>query len=171
MSLLEIPVSVNKTRWPLSAGVTLDRTSFAATRSVCLEVALARPCTISVVTGPAPKFSAATRRVSMTPGKGGDDTDNPLHFSGEIKDWPTFKGNDPVSRRRPRHSVTPRGRTGASVVLCHEFFFSLFHPLQHPAQTAILCPTKFVCLLQVPSTPRVGFVTSLELMIFHNSSS
>ena len=27
----------------------------------------------------------------MTPGKGGDDKDNPLHFSGEIKDWPTFK--------------------------------------------------------------------------------
>jgi hypothetical protein len=26
----------------------------------------------------------------MTPGKGGDDKDNPLHFSGEIKDWPTF---------------------------------------------------------------------------------
>ena len=132
MSLLEIPVSVNKTRWPLSSGVTLDRTSFAATRSVCLEVALARPCTISVVTGPAPKFSAATRRVSMTPGKGGDDTDNPLHFSGEIKDWPTFKGNDPVSRRRPRHSVTPRGRTGASVVLCHEFFFSSLPPTAAP---------------------------------------
>jgi hypothetical protein len=35
--------------------------------------------------------SAATRRVSMTPGKGGDDKDSPLHFSGEIKDWPTFK--------------------------------------------------------------------------------
>jgi hypothetical protein len=27
----------------------------------------------------------------MTPGKGGDDKDNPLHFSGEIKDWLTFK--------------------------------------------------------------------------------
>jgi hypothetical protein len=27
----------------------------------------------------------------MTPGKDGDDKDNPLHFSGEIKDWPTFK--------------------------------------------------------------------------------
>ena len=27
----------------------------------------------------------------MTPGKGGDDKDNPLHISGEIKDWPTFK--------------------------------------------------------------------------------
>jgi hypothetical protein len=27
----------------------------------------------------------------MAPGKGGDDKDNPLHFSGEIKDWPTFK--------------------------------------------------------------------------------
>jgi hypothetical protein len=27
----------------------------------------------------------------MTPGKGGDDKDNPLHFSGEVKDWPTFK--------------------------------------------------------------------------------
>ena len=27
----------------------------------------------------------------MTPGKGGDDKDSPLHFSGEIKDWPTFK--------------------------------------------------------------------------------
>jgi hypothetical protein len=27
----------------------------------------------------------------MTPGKGGDDKDNPLYFSGEIKDWLTFK--------------------------------------------------------------------------------
>ena len=27
----------------------------------------------------------------MAPGKGGDDKDNPLHFWGEIKDWPTFK--------------------------------------------------------------------------------
>jgi hypothetical protein len=27
----------------------------------------------------------------MTPGKGGDDKDNPLHFSGEIKDWLAFK--------------------------------------------------------------------------------
>ena len=27
----------------------------------------------------------------MTLGKGGDDKDNPLHFSGEIKDWLTFK--------------------------------------------------------------------------------
>jgi hypothetical protein len=27
----------------------------------------------------------------MTPGKGGDDKDNQLHFSGEIKDWLTFK--------------------------------------------------------------------------------
>jgi hypothetical protein len=27
----------------------------------------------------------------MAPGKGGDDKDNPLHFSGEIKDWSTFK--------------------------------------------------------------------------------
>jgi hypothetical protein len=27
----------------------------------------------------------------MTPGKGGDDKDNPLHFSGEIKDLLTFK--------------------------------------------------------------------------------
>ena len=27
----------------------------------------------------------------MAPGKGGDDKDNPLHFSGEVKDWPTFK--------------------------------------------------------------------------------
>jgi hypothetical protein len=26
----------------------------------------------------------------MTPGKGGNDKHNPLHFSGEIKDWPTF---------------------------------------------------------------------------------
>ena len=26
-----------------------------------------------------------------SPGKGRDDNDNPLHFSGEIKDWPTFK--------------------------------------------------------------------------------
>jgi hypothetical protein len=48
-SLLEISVSKNKTRRPPSAGGTLDRTSFAATRSVCLEGALARPCTILVV--------------------------------------------------------------------------------------------------------------------------
>ena len=27
----------------------------------------------------------------MALGKGGDDNDNPLHFSGEVKDWPTFK--------------------------------------------------------------------------------
>jgi hypothetical protein len=27
----------------------------------------------------------------MTLGKDGEDKDNPLHFSGEIKDWPTFK--------------------------------------------------------------------------------
>jgi 3-polyprenyl-4-hydroxybenzoate decarboxylase len=27
----------------------------------------------------------------MAPGKGGDDKDNPLHFSSEIKDWPTLK--------------------------------------------------------------------------------
>jgi hypothetical protein len=27
----------------------------------------------------------------MAPGKGGDDKDNPLHFSGEVKDWPTLK--------------------------------------------------------------------------------
>ena len=26
-----------------------------------------------------------------SPGKGRDDNDNPLHFSGEIKDWLTFK--------------------------------------------------------------------------------
>jgi hypothetical protein len=47
-SLLEISVSKNKTRRPPSDGDTLDRTSFAATRSVCLEGALARPCTILV---------------------------------------------------------------------------------------------------------------------------
>jgi hypothetical protein len=47
-SLLGIFVSKNKTRRPPSAGGTLDRTSFAATRSVCLEGALARPCTILV---------------------------------------------------------------------------------------------------------------------------
>ena len=47
-SLLEIAVSKNKTRRPPSAGGTLDRTSFAATRSVCLEGALARPRTILV---------------------------------------------------------------------------------------------------------------------------
>jgi hypothetical protein len=27
----------------------------------------------------------------MAPGKGGDEIDNPLNFSGEIKDCPTFK--------------------------------------------------------------------------------
>jgi hypothetical protein len=27
----------------------------------------------------------------MAPGKGRDDKDNPVHISGEIKDWPTFK--------------------------------------------------------------------------------
>ena len=27
----------------------------------------------------------------MAPGKDGDDKDNPVNFSGEIKDWPTFK--------------------------------------------------------------------------------
>ena len=27
----------------------------------------------------------------MAPGKGGDDKDNLLHFSGEVKDWPKFK--------------------------------------------------------------------------------
>jgi hypothetical protein len=27
----------------------------------------------------------------MDPGKGGEDTDNPLHFSGKVKDCPTFK--------------------------------------------------------------------------------
>jgi hypothetical protein len=47
-SLLEIAGSENKTRWPPPAGATLDRTSFAATRRVCLEGALARPCTFSV---------------------------------------------------------------------------------------------------------------------------
>jgi hypothetical protein len=29
---------------------------------------------------------AAARLLSMAPGKSGDDKDNPLHFSGEIKD-------------------------------------------------------------------------------------
>ena len=54
---------------PPSAGGTLDRTSFAATRSVCLEGALARPCTISVVTGPAPKFCCHASR-QHGPGQG-----------------------------------------------------------------------------------------------------
>jgi hypothetical protein len=30
--------------------------------------------------------SAAAHRISMALGKGGDDNDNPLHFSGEVKD-------------------------------------------------------------------------------------
>jgi hypothetical protein len=59
-----------------------------ALRRVCLEVALAQPCTFSVATLPS---SAAALRVSMAPGKSGDDNDNPLHFSGEMKDWTTFK--------------------------------------------------------------------------------
>jgi hypothetical protein len=39
----------------------------------------------------------------MSPGKGGDDKDNPLHFSGEIKDRPTFK--EAIQSR----AATPRG--------------------------------------------------------------
>ena len=27
----------------------------------------------------------------MAPSKGMEEKDNPLHFSGEVKDWPTFK--------------------------------------------------------------------------------
>jgi hypothetical protein len=40
----------------------------------------------------------------MTPGKGGDDKDNPLHFSGEIKDWPTFK--EVIQSRADAHDTT-----------------------------------------------------------------
>jgi hypothetical protein len=85
-SLLKISVSKNKTRRPPPAGGTLDRTSFAATRSVCLEGALARPCTILVVTGPAPKFYCHASR-QHDPGQGRRLQRNPLHFSGEIKDF------------------------------------------------------------------------------------
>jgi hypothetical protein len=33
----------------------------------------------------------------MAPGKGEDDKDNPLYFSGDIKVWPTFKDFSSVS--------------------------------------------------------------------------
>ena len=94
----------------------------------------------------------------MDPGKGGDDKDNPLHFSGEIKDWLTFK--EAIQSHADACDTTwllEAGRALASFFATNSFS-PLFHPLQHPAQTAILCPTKFVCLLQVPSTPRVGFL-------------
>ena len=54
----------------------------------------------------------------MTPGKGGDDKDNPLHFSGEIKDWPTFK--EAIQSHADARDTTwllETGR-GSSVVLC-----------------------------------------------------
>jgi hypothetical protein len=40
---------------------TLDRTSVAATRRVCLEGALARPCTFSVVMSTAPRLVGISR--------------------------------------------------------------------------------------------------------------
>jgi hypothetical protein len=56
----------------------------------------------------------------MALGKGRDDKGNPLHFSGEMKDWPTFK--EAIQSRAdtltPRDYVTPRVRTGSSAVLC-----------------------------------------------------
>ena len=77
-------------------------TSFEATRIVCLECALARLCTISVVMGPS---SADALRASMAPGKGMEDKNNPSpHFSGEAKDWPPFK--DMIPTRADRHDTT-----------------------------------------------------------------
>jgi hypothetical protein len=58
---------------------------------MCLDGALARPCTISAVTGPAPTFCG---RASRQHGSGQGhrwEKDNLLHFSGEAKDWPSFK--------------------------------------------------------------------------------
>jgi hypothetical protein len=51
--------------------------------------ALARPCTILVVPGPAPKFCCRASRMApgMAPSKVVEDKDNPLRFSGEVKDW------------------------------------------------------------------------------------
>jgi hypothetical protein len=42
----------------------------------------------------------------MAPGKSGDDKDNPLHFSGEIKDWPTFKETEAIQSRADTRDTT-----------------------------------------------------------------
>jgi len=63
------------------------RTSFEATRIVCLEGALTRPCTFGDTE---PRSQVILPRfASTTPGKGMEDKDNPSpNFSGETTDWP-----------------------------------------------------------------------------------
>jgi len=51
----------------------------------------------------------------MSPGKGRDDNDNPLHFSGEIKDWPTFK--DAIESRADARDTTWLLETGRALAL------------------------------------------------------
>jgi hypothetical protein len=50
----------------------------------------------------------------MAPGKGGDDKDNPLHFSGEIKDWPM---KETIQSRADAHVTTCLLETGRALAL------------------------------------------------------
>jgi hypothetical protein len=46
---------------------------------------------VHLFAGYGPRSRVLLPRVTSAWRKGGDDKDNPLHISGEIKDWPTFK--------------------------------------------------------------------------------
>ena len=78
-------------------------TSFTAKRHVCLGGALARPCTISMAKSPAPEPHCFAQSMALS--KGMEEKDNPaLVFSGETKDWPSFK--DSIQIRADKHDTT-----------------------------------------------------------------
>jgi hypothetical protein len=51
----------------------------------------------------------------MAQGNGEDDTDNPLYFSGDIKDWPTFK--EAIQSRADTRDTTCLLETGRALAL------------------------------------------------------
>ena len=51
----------------------------------------------------------------MAPGKGEDDKDNPLYFSGDIKVWPTFK--EAIQSRADTRDTTCLLETGRALAL------------------------------------------------------
>ena len=51
----------------------------------------------------------------MAPSKGMEEKDNPLHFSGEVKDWPTFK--EAIQSRADTRDTTWLLETGRALAL------------------------------------------------------
>jgi hypothetical protein len=102
----------------------------------------------------------------MTPGKGGDDKDNPLHFSGEIKDWTTFK--EAIQSRADARDTTWLIETGRAIAL---FFASQIKDKTGSAATRCLDQRRHgsarTCSLHCTLTPAACAARSRLQLALH----